>query len=727
MTRDNGRPSQELATVTELRPASRTSQEVEPRGPVVDAEIVTDEEYAAAQRRRALERWDAVRRDVVTVTRATRTVVTHDKTKTSARFAARHGAYVMAGMVVLSKRLWDAKTNSFVNRMARRAEVKGDMEAAERWYTLGEQAKDRRHKRVMDWIQAPVDLLRSLLFGTVALLGFLLLLGAAVAAYTGDLSDVVTPIRGAIWGVATLVWLITVLAAFLPLIAVTGVVTVCWVAGRHAGHVPQWLAPARAHRGGDPITPSVVVTAFRDLGIAPLRKAIVEMGDAGAGMLSPIKVAGCGVEVDITLPSGVTVDEVLARRPKLAQNMGRHTHEVFPEVAPQPRTVRVWAADSGALDEPIGPSPMVLDEAFRADYKTGRAPWGQDLRTDPLGISLYQRHLLITGLSNQGKTRAMLSLALWLAHDPRVEFWLADLKGLAGEDWHVFEGIATEPYFIRGPTDDHVRQATEMLEAAVAEMNRRLQDGGSWDPLIVIVDEEQVAFMCPEKDVDGRPYGGTKATSRYFRAARAIHNQGRAVDVLLWDGVQDPTDQNLPKLVREGAHIRATTVLGTEEQARMALGDKAVNGGAAPHMLRPGLDKGVLVVAGDGAPLKPGQSSVTVRTHYVNDEEAQMLAQRVKARRRARTRIELERDLLTDVADCLDGQETVRAPDMAQRLRRLAPGYQPYQQLTGTDLAEELTRSYGVEVKKLKGYDQIRASRIFAAIDRREDERDEGE
>jgi S-DNA-T family DNA segregation ATPase FtsK/SpoIIIE len=32
-----------------------------------------------------------------------------------------------------------------------------------------------------------------------------------------------------------------------------------------------------------PITPSIVVTAFRDLGLSELRKAIVKMGDAGQG------------------------------------------------------------------------------------------------------------------------------------------------------------------------------------------------------------------------------------------------------------------------------------------------------------------------------------------------------------------------------------------------------------------------------------------------------------
>ncbi len=167
-----------------------------------------------------------------------------------------------------------------------------------------------------------------------------------------------------------------------------------------------------------------------------------------------------------------------------------------------------------------------------------------------------------------------------------MEFWVGDLKGVG--DWAMFEGLATR--FIQGPTDDHVIQVTKMLEDAVEEMNRRLMapPGTQFPALIVNVDEAQVAFMCPLKDKKGRFYGGSKATSRYFMAARKLHNQGRAVNVLLWQGTQDPTDQNLPKLVREGAHTRASLALGTESQSRMALGDKAVNGGAAPTCCAPG-------------------------------------------------------------------------------------------------------------------------------------------
>lgn len=196
---------------------------------------------------------------------------------------------------------------------------------------------------------------------------------------------------------------------------------------------------------------------------------------------------------------------------------------------------------------------------------------GQDLRGDAAALSLYQRHLLITGLSNQGKTVALRSLALWVALDRSVQFLMGDLKGVG--DWAMFDGLATT-----------LIQVTEMVEGAVDEMNRRIQapPGTVFPVLIVLVDEAQVAFMCPAKDEDRRPYGGAKANSRYFMAVRKIHNQGRAVNVLMWQGTQDPTNENLPKLVREGAHTRASLALGTESQARMALEDKAVDGGAAP-------------------------------------------------------------------------------------------------------------------------------------------------
>lgn len=652
--------------------------------------------------------------------RGVRTVVTHEHTKTACRAAARHGLYVLGGTRIVARRTWEGRTASRYERLLRAAEAAGNMEAAAEWEERGQRFRQERHRRRMDLLTAPMDAAKGIAAGAGIAAGGLLILGIMLAVANKDFTDIAAPTMAVIGLVRWIVLIITVtwgpLVTLGPWVAVLGL----WAVGKHQQAAPQWALPANARNGEEVITPSIVVLALRNLGIAPLRNAIKEMGDAGASMLGPIRIAGCGVEVDVTLPSGVATNEVQNRRRKLAENLSRHEHEVFITIPEAARTVRLWIADSGALDEPIGPSPLVIDQTMTANYKTGRAPWGQDLRGDAAALSLYQRHLLITGLSNQGKTAALRALALWLALDRTVEFRLADLKGVG--DWNMFDGLAR--VLIQGPTDDHVIQATEMVEGGVSEMERRLQapPGTVFPPLVLIVDEAQVAFMCPVVDGEKRPYGGSKATSRYFMAVRKIHNQGRAVNVTLWEGTQDPTDQNLPKLVREGAHTRASLVLGTESQARMALGDKAVEGGAAPHLLRQGLDKGTLVVASDGIEIPAGQASITIRTHYVDDDQAVEIANRARALRDGVTTLHIierdeERDPLADIATVIGDTNRVLTQDVLQRLTTLSAD--AYGKWTHADLKRVLDGT-AAEPYKSDGRMVIGRDRIARALANRD-------
>ncbi|MEV1022268.1 FtsK/SpoIIIE domain-containing protein [Streptomyces sp. NPDC050264] len=610
--------------------------------------------------------------------RAVRHVATHDRTKTSGRLAVRHTMYVAGGTKIVAHRAWDGRTAARYERMLRAAEAAGNTELAQEWEERGQRYREARHRRRMDLLTSPIDAAKGAAAGVGLGIGGLLVLGIAMAVATKDVGDVVTPLMAVVGFIRLMLWIVQVVWGPLtivgPLLALLGL----WAVGRHSQAAPHWALPDNIRSSeGEPITPSIVVKALRDLGVAPLRNAIKDMGDVGASMLGPIRIAGCGVEVDVTLPSGVSTNEVQGRRKKLAENLTRHEHEVFITIPEAARTVRLWIADSGALDEPIGPSPLVTDESMTANYKSGKAPWGQDLRGDAAELSVYQRHLLITGRSNQGKTAALRALALWLALDRSVQFWIADLKGVG--DWSMFDGIAD--VLIEGPSDEHVMQATEMIEAAVEEMNRRIEvrrndPTATFAPLIVTVDEAQMAFMCPAVGDDRRPYGGAKATSRYFMAARYLHNQGRAVDVLLWQGTQDPTDQNLPKLVREGAHTRASLVLGTDTQSRMALGDKAVDDGAAPHLLRQGLDKGTLVVASDGIDLPKGQSFITVRTHFIDDDPAKEIAARAKALRDGVTTLHVidnteDRDALADVATVIGKAPRMRTDEVLKLLHAL--------------------------------------------------------
>ncbi|MFJ9059725.1 ATP-binding protein [Streptomyces sp. NPDC102409] len=653
--------------------------------------------------------------------RGIRTVATHEHTKTACRATARHGLYVLGGTRIVARRTWEGRTASRYERMLRAAEAAGNMEAATEWEERGQRFRQERHRRRMDLLTAPMDAAKGIAAGLGIGAGGLLLLGIMLAVANKDWTDIGAPTMALIELVRWIVFIITVTWGPLVTIGPWAVLLGLWAVGKNQQAAPQWALPANARSGeGEPITPSIVVLALRNLGIAPLRTAIKEMGDAGASMLGPIRIAGCGVEVDVTLPSGVSTNEVQNRRRKLAENLARHEHEVFITIPQAARTVRLWVADSGALDEPIGPSPLTTDQDLTANYKTGRAPWGQDLRGDAAALSLYQRHLLITGLSNQGKTAALRALALWLALDKTVEFRLADLKG-AG-DWAMFDGLAT--VLIQGPTDDHVIEATEMLEGGVDEMERRLQEppGTVFPPLVLLVDEAQVAFMCPVVDSGKRPYGGSKATSRYFMAARKIHNQGRAVNVTLWQGTQDPTDQNLPKLVREGAHTRASLALGTESQARMALGDKAVDGGAAPNLLRPGLDKGTLVVASDGIAIPAGQASITVRTHFIDTDEAALITARAKAMRDGVTTLHVierdeERDPLADIAAVIGETNRVLTQDVLQRLAVLSEG--AYGSWTHADLKRVLDGT-AAEPYKSDGRMVVGRERIARALANRD-------
>lgn len=607
-----------------------------------------------------------------------RSVAEHRHTRT----VVRQGAYVVAGAMHARKSRRDERSTARHHRMMTAAEAIGDHEKVLEWEERAHRHRAERHRRRMELLKhAPMQVAHALVTSAIVVAGTLIVLGVILAASTKQAADVIRPMQDAATFVRLVAQVVAVLFWPAVMLVPVAVLASLWSLGRRRAEVPAWLAPQGEKQapGNTKITPSVVIVALRDLGITPLRAKIKEMEDGAAALLGPIAVAGIGVEVDVYLPSGVSTTDILDRHQKLAENLGRHRHELYITIPPErARTVRLWIADIGALNQPVDPSPLVTDPDIVANWFTGSAPWGVDLRRDPVGFSPKQRHIVLTGLSNHGKTFALRALALWCAFDACVEFLLADLKGVG--DWSMFDGMATE--LIEGPGDRHVIATTYMVEGAVAEMERRLEKanalglkdgipeelarkpGSGFHPIIVIVDEAQRAIICPAVDGDKNPFGGLTNKGRFLTACRNLMNQGRAVNIVLWLGTQDPNPQNFPVLLRNSAHLRASLPLGSKGQSEMVLGEDAVAAGATPHRLRRGIDKGVVVAFGEGLNFPVGQSHMTVWTHFVDGEDAHVVAGRAKERRKAVTTSTgraddpddgPDLDVLADVAAVLDG------------------------------------------------------------------------
>ena len=236
---------------------------------------------------------------------------------------------------------------------------------------------------------------------------------------------------------------------------------------------------------------------------------------------------------------------------------------------------------------------------------------------------LYQRHLLITGLSNQGKTASLRALALWLALDrvggvpdrrPQGRRRLAHVR----RPRHVL---------IQGPTDDHVIDATEMARGRGGGDERavswRRQGTARVPPLVVHRRRGAGRVHVPASGEDKRPYGGSKATSRYFHGrqedpqpgprGQRDHLGGHAGPHRPEPSQAGPRGRPHPRLPRAGHRVAGPD--GARETRPSTAAPPRTSSARA-------WTRGTLVVAGDGLEARRGQSSITVRTHYIDDDEA---------------------------------------------------------------------------------------------------------
>ena len=175
------------------------------------AELVRRPSAVPARHRRdgGVARPPVGRRVVVATVRVVGRAARHEPTRNGARWLLRNGVlYIATGAWVLARRGWEARTNARYERLLRAAEAAGDYERLTDWEQRAEQARERRHRRRLDWITAPLDVARTAAVMTLVGVGFLLLLGGMLAVAHRDPAWLLTPLQKVVDGIAWAVWLL---------------------------------------------------------------------------------------------------------------------------------------------------------------------------------------------------------------------------------------------------------------------------------------------------------------------------------------------------------------------------------------------------------------------------------------------------------------------------------------------------------------------------------------
>ncbi|HJQ45601.1 MAG TPA: cell division protein FtsK [Amycolatopsis sp.] len=676
---------------------------------VIEGEIVTEADYNARQRELAKARRALYKSDALTVYRGVKTVATHQHTKTAGKAALRHGSYVVGGGLVLAKRVWEAKTNSRYERMQRMAEGKNDWEALKEWEMRAEQARERRHKRRMDWLEAPVKLVKALVIGAFSLMGCLLALGIVLAIANKNLADVLGPIEA----LFTLVkWIsVAVTVAWLPFVMVLpwACGAALWWVGREAEAAPSWLRTSTVNVNTE-ITADGIVTALRHLSIGRLNEAFRKEDWAPRFDLTPTREgqgAFKGYRAIFDLPMGVTPEMVADKQAVLAKNLNRTPVEVWPadhgrEKGGKAGFVNLYVADTGVMDKPTPDYPLLSEGT--GDVFEG-VPVGITQRGEVVLFPLVGSNFVFGGQPGQGKSNAGRVVMLGAALDPLAELRV-HVFALNGD----FDAYAPRlARYHKGATPEHVALAAEHLQELYDEVGRREQR-------LAELGAKKLTRALAEQHPDLRPivvllsechelFGKSDVAADL---AVDVVKRGRKTGVVLGFDTQSARANAIPSEVVENVGVNGCFAVKTWRSNDGFLGDGSFAAGIRATELRFNVDRGTMVATGVSEELFE-----IVRTFFIKVDDdngwdaATEVIERALSLLATGTRvegqvpplqIETDRDLLEDVAEVIGrGTERIPAGDLLGALRKHAPKWKPYRELNVPTLAAALKKE-GVTV-----------------------------
>ena len=637
-------------------------------------------------------------------------VATHQRTRDILRWLVRNTVlYLVTGVWVLARRGWEARTNARYERLMRAAETAGDYERLTDWEQRAEQARERRHRRRMDWITAPLDIARTTAILALGGVGGLLGLGAVLAIAHRDASWLLAPTQKVVDAVAWVVWLLGVVwtpaTVVLPVLVLAGL----WQLGRRHGSVPGWAAPIGAREHPTVIvTPGGIAAALAHLGIPALNRAVKD-GWQVEFATPPVRVNGRGYQTTFSLPMGVTPEMIADKRDVLARNLVRAPLEVWPSAAERAGYVDLWVADQGSTERPAPPYPLLYEGV--ADVFVG-VPMGVSLRGEVIAPALPGANVAFGGVMGQGKSNAARVVMAGAALDPIAELWVFVFAN--NGDFDAYQPRLTR--YHRGVDDATVAAAVEALRALYAEVGRRearLAELGAKKVTRPLAEKHPdlrplVALFSECHELFGDPNHGREAADLAVQTMR----RGRKTAITLAFDTQSSRADAIPPKIVELVKLNACFAVKSWRSNDGFLGDGSFQAGIRATELRMGKDVGTSILTGATA-----ERFEIVKWFYIEvdddtgfDAAADIIARAMTTLHPAVARPadgqgEAEpvvRDLLDDIATVLAAHQLdaskVPAADIPARLRTLAPDWAPYRTINGLDIRRYLQTEHGVKV-----------------------------
>jgi S-DNA-T family DNA segregation ATPase FtsK/SpoIIIE len=389
------------------------------------------------------------------------------------------------------------------------------------------------------------------------------------------------------------------------------------------------VASAVVKSGAAPALRSeIVVRALKSCGIAAMNAK-----GADITFVAPIQRDGPGWRAEVDLPYGVTVQDVMDQRERLAGGLRRPTGCCWIEPAHHMHSGRLvlWVGDLDMAKAKQQQWPL----ARRGTVDMFRGfQVGTDQRGRPVTVCLMFANMILGAIPRMGKTFSLRLLLTAAALDPIAEVHAYDLKGTG--DLAPLEPILHS--YAAGDDEEDILYALGEMRRLQGELRRRTR-----------VIRSLPRDLCPESKVtrelaERRSLGlhpvvvGADECQRWFEHPEYgkeleticddLVRRGPATGIILILATQRVDAKSIPKTISSNAILRCCMKVMGHTENDMVLGTSAYKNGIRATLFTRS-DRGIGWLSGEG------DEPQIIRWHYQDATDVERVVERARLAREA--------------------------------------------------------------------------------------------